>query len=96
MEERIYARQIMKEGMSKRVIDATEPRRHFTQMEVREFYTFKPEVARDDGSQPLPQLLDIREPKDLVFQKLIDRQRQWIKKVSEHETLLGELDLRAI
>ena len=86
MEQRIYSRQIIKESVSKRVIDAQQVERHFSQLEIRELYKFDPEMLRKNDPNQLP---DLVAPKDQLLKDLINRERKWFVNFSEHDCLLG-------
>lgn len=87
MEQRIYARQIIKESVAKRVVDAQQVDRHFTQLEIRELYKFDPVMLRHNDPK---QLQDLVVPKDHLLKDLINRERIWFHSYSEHDCLLGE------
>jgi transcriptional regulator ATRX len=82
MEEKIYQRQVTKQGLSQRVIDEHQLDRHFTSQELRELYAFEPDTL--DENRPLPAL----PAADDVLKKVIFDCRKWIVKYHEHDSLL--------
>ena len=86
MEQRIYARQIIKESVSKRVVDDQQVERHFSQLEIRELYKFDPEMLRTNEPRQLP---DLVVPKDHLLTELINRERKWFVNFSNVDCLLG-------
>lgn len=56
MEEKIYERQVLKQSLAQRVIDEHQIERHFTSADLRELYTFKPNVLDPENKQPTPKL----------------------------------------
>jgi len=52
MEEKVYDRQITKLAVASRVVDEMQIERHFTDEEIRELYSFKPEKIADNPETP--------------------------------------------
>ena len=57
MEERIYDRQIIKESLSRRVVDEQQIMRHFKEDELAELYKFEPEGDGDMLKKPDDRML---------------------------------------
>lgn len=87
MEEKIYKRQITKQAMSQRVIDAKQLDRHFTNDELAQLYTFEP----DDDNDPLDKY-DADRVKDKILRKLMDEYVDLIVSYREHDSLLIHRD----
>ena len=51
MEEKIYDRQVTKQSLSYRVVDQQQIERHFTLFELKELYTFEPDLLNDPNSK---------------------------------------------
>ena len=83
MEEKIYKRQITKQAMSQRVVDAKQLDRHFTNDELAQLYRFEPDINND----PLDKY-DPNRVKDKVLRKLMDEYRDLIVSYREHDSLL--------
>lgn len=82
MEEKIYQRQVTKESLAQRVIDEHQLDRHFTSNELRELYSFEPDIWTGVQTD-IPNIPD----DDLLKNLLID-QKEWIVKYHEHDSLL--------
>lgn len=80
MEEKIYERQVMKQSISKRVIDEQQIDRHYNQNDLQELYRYDLEP---DEERILPLL-----PKDRLFAELLKKYENLIFKYHEHDTLL--------
>ncbi|XP_063855287.1 transcriptional regulator ATRX-like isoform X1 [Scylla paramamosain] len=80
MEEKIYSRQVAKMSTALRVVDEHQIKRYFRMDELAQLYEFNPSDT------------DIREtpivPKDRLLAELLQRQKNWIVKYHEHESLL--------
>ncbi|CAF1123246.1 unnamed protein product [Adineta steineri] len=83
MEEKIYKRQITKQAMSQRVVDAKQLDRHFTYDELAQLYQFEPDI----GNDPLDKY-DADRIKDKVLRKLMDECKDLIVSYREHDSLL--------
>jgi transcriptional regulator ATRX len=79
MEEKIYQRQVTKQGLAQRVIDEHQLDRHFTSAELRELYSFEPQTSSDE-------VFNI--PKDDLLKSLLRDYRDRILKYHEHDLLL--------
>lgn len=84
MEEKMYARNILKESTSFRVLDDSNIERHFTHEDVRDLYTF---TAYDESNRKTPGV-----PKDKMLAELILRHPKLIVDVHEHQQLLQNLE----
>jgi transcriptional regulator ATRX len=87
MEEKIYKRQITKQAMSQRVVDAKQLDRHFTNDELAQLYRFEPDIDND----PLDKY-DADRVKDKVLRKLMDEYVDLIVSYREHDSLLIHRD----
>ncbi|UJR09733.1 hypothetical protein I4U23_013962 [Adineta vaga] len=87
MEEKIYKRQITKQAMSQRVVDAKQLDRHFTNDELSQLYRFEPDIDND----PLDKY-DADRIKDKVLRKLMDEYNDLIVSYREHDSLLVHRD----
>ena len=87
MEEKIYKRQITKQAMSQRVVDAKQLDRHFTNDELAQLYRFEPDIEND----PLDKY-DAERVKDKILRKLMDEYEQLIVSYREHDSLLVHRD----
>ncbi|CAF0981206.1 unnamed protein product [Adineta ricciae] len=87
MEEKIYKRQITKQAMSQRVVDAKQLDRHFTNDELAQLYRFETDVDND----PLDKY-DADRVKDKVLRKLMDEYAELIVSYREHDSLLIHRD----
>ena len=83
MEEKIYKRQITKQAMSQRVVDAKQLDRHFTNDELAQLYQFEPDINND----PLDKY-DAERVKDKVLRKLMAEYEELIVSYREHDSLL--------
>ncbi|XP_065167322.1 transcriptional regulator ATRX homolog isoform X2 [Atheta coriaria] len=79
MEMKVYERQVIKQAISKRVIDEQQIDRHYNQNDLQELYKFEPipEV------RPLP-----APPKDILLGELLQNFTDTIFKYHEHQSLL--------
>ena len=82
MEEKIYMRQVSKTQLAQRVIDEHQLDRHFTYQELKELYSFYPDVY-DENVEPLYAM-----PKDDVLKSLLLKNKNLIVKYHEHDSLL--------
>ncbi|CAF0990223.1 unnamed protein product [Rotaria sp. Silwood1] len=82
MEERIYFRQVNKQAMAQRVVDAQQLARHFTESELRELYSFKPE--EDEPQEYKLQTL----PDDIILRNCVEKNPKLIQNILEHDSLL--------
>lgn len=82
MEEKIYDRQVIKLATSKRVIDAHQIDRHFTESDLNELYDIHNLEPGEES--PLPKLHE-----DELLSKVIDTHKI-IHKLHSHESLLEE------
>lgn len=58
MEEKVYDRQITKLAVASRVVDEMQIERHFTDEQIRELYSFRPEPISENPETPqLPKVL---------------------------------------
>jgi transcriptional regulator ATRX len=87
MEEKIYKRQITKQAMSQRVVDAKQLDRHFTYDELARIYQFEPDISND----PLDKY-DADRIKDKVLRKLMDEYKDLIVSYREHDSFLIHRD----
>jgi len=87
MEEKIYKRQITKQAMSQRVVDAKQLDRHFTNDELAQLYRFEPDIDND----PLDKY-DADRIKDKILRKLMDEYVDLIVSYREHDSLLIHRD----
>jgi transcriptional regulator ATRX len=74
-------RQVTKNALSQRVIDEHTLERHFTSEELRELYCFYPDIY-DGTNEPY----DL--PKDDILKQLLIKNKKWIVKYHEHDSLL--------
>lgn len=56
MEEKIYARNILKESTQHRVLDDSNMERHFTHEDVRDLYLFTPYEESEKVLPPVPKV----------------------------------------
>ncbi len=87
MEEKIYKRQITKQAMSQRVVDAKQLDRHFTNDELAQLYQFEPDINND----PLDKY-DAERVKDKILRKLMVEYENLIVSYREHDSLLIHRD----
>ena len=87
MEENIYKRQITKQAMSQRVIDAKQLDRHFTYDELAKLYQFQPNINND----PLDKY-DAERIEDEILRKLMNEYKDLIVSYREHDSLLIHRD----
>ncbi|CAF2952071.1 unnamed protein product [Rotaria sp. Silwood2] len=82
MEEKIYFRQVNKQAMAQRVVDAQQLARHFTESELRELYAFKPEEDE-------PQEYKLHElPDDAILRNCVKKNHALVQNILEHDSLL--------
>ena len=81
MEEKIYMRQVTKNALSQRVVDEHQLDRHYTSEELRELYSFYPDVYLGENDSYLI-------PKDDILKRLLLANKNWIKTYHEHDSLL--------
>ena len=86
MEQRVYSRQVVKESIAKRVIDAEQIFRHFKQDDLQKLYTFDPNIY--DESRPSLNAEIV--PKDQLLAQMITSEKRWIVAYCEHDCLLGK------
>ncbi|OQR71794.1 hypothetical protein BIW11_10777 [Tropilaelaps mercedesae] len=84
MEEKIYARNILKESTGHRVLDDSNMERHFTHEDVRDLYKF---TRYEEAEKVVPHV-----PKDCLLAELILRHKDNIVKVHEHQQMLQNLE----
>lgn len=87
MEEKIYKRQIIKQAMSQRVVDAKQLDRHFTNDELSQLYHFEPDKQDD----PLDKY-DAEKIKDKILKILMNKFADLIVSYREHDSLLVHRD----
>ncbi|CAF0874190.1 unnamed protein product [Rotaria sordida] len=87
MEEKIYKRQITKQAMFHRVIDAEQLARHFTYDELAQLY----EYDFDIGNDPMDKH-DANPIQDKVLQYLINKHSDTIVSYCEHDSFLTHHD----
>ena len=85
MEEKVYRRQVQKQGLAQRVLDEQQVGRFFSQGDLKELYMFEcentPETEDDGGKR-------FKKPKDGVFADLLF-QGNWARRISKyHEVIL--------
>ncbi|VUZ53050.1 unnamed protein product [Hymenolepis diminuta] len=85
MEEKIYDRQVTKQSLALRVIDEQQVERHFKEEDLRELYTFEPEVWDPElaATRPPPSY-----PKDRLLADLLSEQPHLIVSYHNHDSLL--------
>jgi len=91
MEEKVYRRQVQKQGLAQRVLDEQQVGRFFSSGDLKELYMFEcestPETEDDGGKR-------FKKPKDGVFADLLF-QGSWARRVSkyhEHDSLLDHIE----
>ncbi len=82
MEEKIYMRQVSKTQLAQRVVDEHQLDRHFTYQELKELYSFDPNVY-DENVEPSYAM-----PKDDILKSLLHKHKSLIVKYHEHDSLL--------
>ncbi|XP_035480151.2 transcriptional regulator ATRX-like isoform X2 [Scophthalmus maximus] len=87
MEEKIYDRQVTKQSLSYRVVDQQQIERHFTLFELKELYTFEPDLLNDPNSKKSKRIASAL-PKDTVLTQLLQTCKDQIVSYHEHESLL--------
>ncbi|CAF1376548.1 unnamed protein product, partial [Rotaria sordida] len=93
MEEKIYQRQVVKQSVSKRVIDDHQIDRHFTRTDIKELYDFQLEElpkAQSTATCPTESNTDLNppEPEDRLLFDLLNEHRSWIYSYHSHDSLL--------
>lgn len=90
MEEKVYRRQVQKQGLAQRVLDEQQVGRFFSQGDLKELYMFEcedtPEYEENGGKR-------FKKPKDDVFADLLF-QGCWARRISkyhEHDSLLDHI-----
>jgi hypothetical protein len=80
MEEKVYRRQVQKQGLAQRVLDEQQVGRFFSSGDLKELYMFEcestPETEDDGGKR-------FKKPKDGVFADLLF-QGSWARRVSKY------------
>ncbi|XP_062261393.1 transcriptional regulator ATRX-like [Platichthys flesus] len=87
MEEKIYDRQVTKQSLSYRVVDQQQIERHFTLFELKELYTFEPDLLNDPNSKKSKRTTSAL-PKDQILTTLLETCKDQIVSYHEHESLL--------
>lgn len=82
MEKKIYQRQVLKESLAHRVVDAETIERHFNGPKSHELYEFDPEP------QWLPPL-ESTGVQDCLMKELVDEKAEWITSFHLHDSLLA-------
>ncbi|UJR34129.1 hypothetical protein I4U23_021536 [Adineta vaga] len=82
MEEKIYFRQVNKQAMAQRVVDAQQLARHFTESELRELYSFK--IDEDEPQEHINK----RSPDDIILTNCIAKHSTLVQNILEHDSLL--------
>ncbi|CAF4894818.1 unnamed protein product, partial [Rotaria sp. Silwood1] len=94
MEEKIYQRQVVKQSLSKRVIDGHQIDRHFTWEDIKELYDFQleelPEATQSTLTYSTESNTDLNppEPEDRLLFDLLNEHRRWIYSYHSHDSLL--------
>ncbi|KAM7539528.1 hypothetical protein Aperf_G00000036473 [Anoplocephala perfoliata] len=85
MEEKIYDRQVTKQSLALRVIDEQQVERHFKEEDLRELYTFEPDIWDPESAEkrPPPTL-----PKDRLLADLLSEQPHLVASYHNHDSLL--------
>ena len=85
MEEKVYRRQVQKQGLAQRVLDEQQVGRFFSQGDLKELYMFEceetPENEEDGGKR-------FKKPKDVVFSDML-YQGSWSRRVSKYHEVIG-------
>ncbi|XP_019941418.2 transcriptional regulator ATRX-like isoform X2 [Paralichthys olivaceus] len=87
MEEKIYDRQVTKQSLSYRVVDQQQIERHFTLFELKELYTFEPDLLNDPNSKKSKRTASAF-PKDHILTQMLETCKDQIVSYHEHESLL--------
>jgi len=82
MEEKIYFRQVNKQAMAQRVVDAQQLARHFTESELLELYSFKPEEYE------APESTSKYHANDFILENCLKMHPKLIQNVLAHDSLL--------
>ena len=87
MEEKVYRRQVQKQGLAQRVLDEQQVGRFFSSGDLKELYMFEceptPEQEEDGGKR-------FKKPKDTIFADIL-YQGNWSRRVSKyHEVRITE------
>nr|CDS32134.1 Transcriptional regulator ATRX [Hymenolepis microstoma] len=85
MEEKIYDRQVTKQSLALRVIDEQQVERHFKEEDLRELYTFEPDMWDPELAASRPPL---SYPKDRLLADLISEQPHLVVSYHDHDSLL--------
>ncbi|CAF4244926.1 unnamed protein product, partial [Rotaria sordida] len=94
MEEKIYQRQVVKQSVSKRVIDDHQIDRHFTWKDIKELYDFQleelPKATQSTLTYSTESNTDLNppEPEDRLLFDLLNEHRRWIYSYHSHDSLL--------
>ena len=88
MEEKVYRRQVQKQGLAQRVLDEQQVGRFFSSGDLKELYTFECEETpenEDDGGKRF------KKPKDGVFADIL-YQGNWSRRITKyHEVHISTL-----
>ncbi|CAF4335601.1 unnamed protein product [Rotaria sp. Silwood2] len=93
MEEKIYRRQVVKQSLSKRVVDGHQIDRHFTRQDIKELYDFQLEElpkAQSTSTYPTESNTNLNssEPEDRLLFDLLNEHKHWIYSYHSHDSLL--------
>ena len=80
MEEKVYRRQVQKQGLAQRVLDEQQVGRFFSSGDLKELYTFECEETpenEDDGGKRF------KKPKDGVFADIL-YQGNWSRRITKY------------
>jgi len=80
MEEKVYRRQVQKQGLAQRVLDEQQVGRFFSSGDLKELYTFECEETpenEDDGGKRF------KKPKDGVFADFL-YQGNWSRRITKY------------
>uniref|UniRef100_A0A5K3F2A4 PHD-type domain-containing protein n=1 Tax=Mesocestoides corti TaxID=53468 RepID=A0A5K3F2A4_MESCO len=85
MEEKMYDRQVTKQSLALRVVDEQQVDRHFKEEDLRELYTFEPDIqdAESANRKPPPAL-----PKDRLLADLLSERPNLLVSYHDHDSLL--------